>query len=72
MTFADRFSQECSSDHNQNQRPKGHQDPVKAGLKCGLVEEVRFDGSHPCQRAWIDEDVAQRGYYITPEALRRA
>src|SRR5260370_30711049 len=26
------------------------------------VEGLSKDGSHPCQRAWLDEDVAQCGY----------
>jgi isoquinoline 1-oxidoreductase alpha subunit len=26
------------------------------------IEGLSPDGTHPCQRAWIDEDVAQCGY----------
>jgi isoquinoline 1-oxidoreductase alpha subunit len=33
-----------------------------AGRSFTTIEGLSPDGSHPCQRAWIDEDVAQCGY----------
>ena len=33
-----------------------------AGKRFTTIEGLSKDGSHPCQRAWIDEDVAQCGY----------
>jgi len=41
------------------------------------IEGLSPDGSHPCQRAWIEEDVAQCGYcqpgmIMTAAALLRA
>src|SRR5882724_7996126 len=32
-----------------------------AGKTFVTIEGLSPDGSHPCQRAWIDEDVAQCG-----------
>ena len=32
------------------------------GKRYTTLEGLSDDGSHPCQRAWIDEDVAQCGY----------
>src|SRR5437762_13350290 len=49
LASADRVLQKCSSDHNQNQRPEGHQDQMKPRLKCGLVEEVSLYGAHARQ-----------------------
>ena len=33
-----------------------------AGKHYTTIEGLTPDGSHPCQRAWIEEDVAQCGY----------
>jgi isoquinoline 1-oxidoreductase subunit alpha len=33
-----------------------------AGQAYTTIEGLSEDGSHPCQRAWIEEDVAQCGY----------
>jgi isoquinoline 1-oxidoreductase alpha subunit len=33
-----------------------------AGRNFTTIEGLSPDGSHPCQRAWIDEEVAQCGY----------
>jgi isoquinoline 1-oxidoreductase alpha subunit len=33
-----------------------------AGRSFTTIEGLSPDGSHPCQRAWIEEDVAQCGY----------
>jgi isoquinoline 1-oxidoreductase alpha subunit len=33
-----------------------------AGKSFTTIEGLSADGSHPCQRAWLDEDVAQCGY----------
>jgi isoquinoline 1-oxidoreductase alpha subunit len=33
-----------------------------AGKEYLTIEGLSPDGSHPCQRAWLDEDVAQCGY----------
>lgn len=32
------------------------------GRRFTTIEGLSRDGSHPCQRAWIEEDVAQCGY----------
>jgi isoquinoline 1-oxidoreductase subunit alpha len=36
-----------------------------AGKHFTTIEGLSKDGSHPCQRAWLDEDVAQCGYCQT-------
>ena len=38
--------------------------PVRlaAGRRITTIEGLSADGSHPCQRAWLEEDVAQCGY----------
>ncbi len=33
-----------------------------AGRRYTTIEGLSADGSHPCQRAWLEEDVAQCGY----------
>jgi isoquinoline 1-oxidoreductase alpha subunit len=33
-----------------------------AGASFTTIEGLSPDGGHPCQRAWIEEDVAQCGY----------
>ena len=48
-----------------------------AGKSYTTIEGLSADGSHACQRAWIDEDVAQCGYcqpgmIMTAAALLRA
>ncbi len=48
-----------------------------AGRNFVTIEGLSPDGSHPCQRAWIEEDVAQCGYcqpgmIMTAAALLRA
>jgi aerobic-type carbon monoxide dehydrogenase small subunit (CoxS/CutS family) len=35
---------------------------LAAGHRVTTIEGLSRDGSHPCQRAWIEEDVAQCGY----------
>jgi aerobic-type carbon monoxide dehydrogenase small subunit (CoxS/CutS family) len=32
------------------------------GKRFTTIEGLSSDGSHPCQRAWLEEDVAQCGY----------
>jgi len=36
--------------------------PQVKGRRVTTIEGLSRDGSHPCQRAWIEEDVAQCGY----------
>jgi isoquinoline 1-oxidoreductase subunit alpha len=33
-----------------------------AGKSYTTIEGLSADGTHPCQRAWLDEDVAQCGF----------
>ena len=33
-----------------------------AGKRYTTIEGLSADGSHPCQHAWLEEDVAQCGY----------
>ena len=33
-----------------------------AGRRVTTIEGLSADGGHPCQRAWLEEDVAQCGY----------
>ena len=33
-----------------------------SGRRYTTIEGLSADGGHPCQRAWIDEDVAQCGF----------
>jgi aerobic-type carbon monoxide dehydrogenase small subunit (CoxS/CutS family) len=33
-----------------------------AGKRYTTIEGLSTDGSHPCQRAWLEEDVAQCGF----------
>lgn len=33
-----------------------------AGRQVTTIEGLSADGSHPCQRAWLEEDVAQCGF----------
>ena len=39
------------------------------GAKVGTIESLSADGSHPVQRAWIEEDVAQCGYCQTGQIM---
>ena len=39
------------------------------GAKVETVEALSADGSHPVQRAWIEEDVAQCGYCQTGQIM---
>jgi len=32
------------------------------GHRVTTIEGLSRDGTHPCQRAWLEEDVAQCGY----------
>jgi isoquinoline 1-oxidoreductase subunit alpha len=48
-----------------------------AGKSFTTIEGLSEDGSHPCQRAWLEEDVAQCGYcqagmILTAAALLRS
>ncbi len=35
---------------------------VRSGGRVTTIEGLSKDGKHPCQQAWLDEDVAQCGY----------
>ena len=35
---------------------------LAAGRRFTTIEGLSADGGHPCQRAWLEEDVAQCGY----------
>lgn len=35
---------------------------LAAGRRITTIEGLSSDGGHPCQRAWLEEDVAQCGY----------
>lgn len=39
------------------------------GAKVDTIEALSADGSHPVQRAWIEEDVAQCGYCQTGQIM---
>jgi isoquinoline 1-oxidoreductase subunit alpha len=43
-----------------------------AGTKVTTIEGLSRDGSHPLQRAWIAEDVAQCGYCQTGQIMTAA
>jgi aerobic-type carbon monoxide dehydrogenase small subunit (CoxS/CutS family) len=36
--------------------------PDVSGRRVTTIEGLSRDGTHPCQRAWLEEDVAQCGY----------
>jgi len=36
--------------------------PDVGGRRVTTIEGLSRDGTHPCQRAWLEEDVAQCGY----------
>ena len=42
------------------------------GLSFTTIEGLSLDGSHPCQTAWIEEDVAQCGYCQTGMIMEAA
>lgn len=42
---------------------------VLEGARVETVEALSADGSHPVQRAWIEEDVAQCGYCQTGQIM---
>lgn len=42
---------------------------VLEGARIETVEALSTDGSHPVQRAWIEEDVAQCGYCQTGQIM---
>jgi aerobic-type carbon monoxide dehydrogenase small subunit (CoxS/CutS family) len=50
--------------HRNGEAVRSCQLPVSqaAGARLTTIEGLSSDGSHPCQRAWIEEDVAQCGY----------
>jgi isoquinoline 1-oxidoreductase alpha subunit len=50
--------------HVDGQAMRSCQVPVSslAGRTITTIEGLSLDGVHPCQRAWLDEDVAQCGY----------
>ncbi len=43
-----------------------------AGKKYTTIEGLAANGDHPCQRAWIEEDVAQCGYCQAGMAMAAA
>src|SRR6476646_2798613 len=49
--------------HGVGERPSDAivPDPV-VGRNCTTIEGLSPNGSHPCQRAWLTEEVAQCGY----------
>jgi isoquinoline 1-oxidoreductase alpha subunit len=50
--------------HLDGEAVQSCQVPVSAarGRRVRTIEGLSRDGSHPCQRAWLDADVAQCGY----------
>jgi isoquinoline 1-oxidoreductase alpha subunit len=50
--------------HVDGQAMRSCQVPVSslAGHPVTTIEGLSKDGTHPCQRAWLEEDVAQCGY----------
>src|SRR5262249_49791609 len=50
--------------HQGNVAVRSCQIPISAaaGKSYTTIEGLSSDGSHPCQRAWIELDVAQCGY----------
>lgn len=50
--------------HENDVAVRSCQIPVSAaaGKSFTTIEGLSADGSHPCQRAWLEEDVAQCGY----------
>ena len=43
-----------------------------AGRKYTTIEGLEANGDHPCQRAWIEEDVSQCGYCQVGMAMTAA
>ena len=50
--------------HVDGKAERSCQVPVSAaaGRRVTTIEGLSPDGAHPCQRAWLSEDVAQCGY----------
>ena len=52
--------------HVDGAEVRSSQTPVEALVSSGgrvtTIEGLSKDGKHPCQQAWLDEDVAQCGY----------
>jgi len=50
--------------HLDGEAMRSCQVPVSAaaGKRVTTIEGLSASGDHPCQRAWLDEDVAQCGY----------
>jgi len=50
--------------HENNAAVRSCQIPISkaAGKSYTTIEGLSVDGGHPCQKAWIEEDVAQCGY----------
>ena len=50
--------------HERGRAIRSCQVPAReaAGRSFTTIEGLSKDGRHPCQRAWIEEDVAQCGY----------
>jgi aerobic-type carbon monoxide dehydrogenase small subunit (CoxS/CutS family) len=50
--------------HERGRAVRSCQVPAReaAGRSFTTIEGLSKDGRHPCQRAWIEEDVAQCGY----------
>jgi len=46
--------------------------PNAAGRKYTTIEGLAVNGDHPCQRAWIEEDVSQCGYCQAGMAMTAA
>jgi aerobic-type carbon monoxide dehydrogenase small subunit (CoxS/CutS family) len=48
--------------------------PISAagGRKVTTIEGLSADGSHPVQRAWVEEQVPQCGYCQTGQIMRAA
>ena len=46
--------------------------PIFAGKNVTTVEGLSADGSHPVQRAWIEEDVPQCGYCQSGQMMSAA
>ena len=53
--------------HENDAAVRSCQIPVSqaAGRTYTTIEGLSADGGHPCQKAWIEEDVAQCGYCQT-------
>jgi isoquinoline 1-oxidoreductase alpha subunit len=54
----------CCTLHLNGEAVRACQTPIKevAGKSVITIEGLSKDGSHPVQKAWVEEDVAQCGY----------